>query len=277
MKGLLFLLTLAFLAVCVYSSAPLAGGWQRVRIDDLEVVAAANFAAQAIEARNSTTIDIVFIRRAWVQVVAGKNYRMGMKLNWGGKEQWRQVVVYEDLNGGYSLTKIRKVLPTTPCPACAVLAIIADSDACFGGPQDGCKCCTNTGHVMGANAGGAKKSKAVGKKPTGAKKSKGANNGKAVGKKSKAVAKKSKGANNGKAVGKKSKGANKGKGLGAVAPAGQQQREEAALAMRAPAAKKSKGANNGKAVGKKSKAAKASKAAPGQGLYHRCFPKKKKV
>lgn len=75
---------------------PIAGGYAMVDVNDQEVQAAAEFAAQALGGLLGK------VTKAEQQVVAGMNYKLSIELQDGSK---RNVVVYKDLEGNMSLTQ----------------------------------------------------------------------------------------------------------------------------------------------------------------------------
>ena len=81
------------------------GGYKEASVDDAEVVAAANFAVDEEGRKEETAITLVSIERAELQVVAGINYRLCLKVATGDDEPKDvKVVVYRSLQKAYSLT-----------------------------------------------------------------------------------------------------------------------------------------------------------------------------
>jgi hypothetical protein len=92
------------------------GGYFPAKVKNAEVVRAAKFAVNARSETQAANIRLVSIKNAQTQVVAGRNYRLCMKVALKGEsgkktfEQFVQVVVYRNLKNVYSLTSW-KVLP----------------------------------------------------------------------------------------------------------------------------------------------------------------------
>lgn len=84
---------------------PIAGGYTEASVTDPEVVSAAKYAVRAEGQKQRARISLISIRRAEVQVVAGLNYRLGLRVNVNGKRQDVTAIVYKNLKRQYSLTK----------------------------------------------------------------------------------------------------------------------------------------------------------------------------
>jgi hypothetical protein len=81
------------------------GGYKEAATDDAEVVAAANFAVGEEGRKAETSITLASIEHAEIQVVAGINYRLCLKVATGDDEPSDvKVVVYRNLQKAYSLT-----------------------------------------------------------------------------------------------------------------------------------------------------------------------------
>jgi hypothetical protein len=79
----------------------LTGGYNTVRVDDKEVVAAAAFAIEAqkkaIQEKTGgkpANLELVTILKAEQQVVAGINYRLNLKVKLNGKEKTAETIVW---------------------------------------------------------------------------------------------------------------------------------------------------------------------------------------
>lgn len=108
-KSLQILIALVALNIafsCVNSVlAQRMGGYKEASTDDAEVVAAADFAVGEEGRKEDTSISLVAIEHAEIQVVAGVNYRLCLKVTTGDDEPKEvKVVVYRNLQKAYSLT-----------------------------------------------------------------------------------------------------------------------------------------------------------------------------
>ena len=83
---------------------PIVGGYADASNSDPEVVAAARFAINTEKTKLHARITLLSIRHAEVQVVAGLNYRLCLKVKIKGKARNVNVVVYKNLKQKYSLT-----------------------------------------------------------------------------------------------------------------------------------------------------------------------------
>lgn len=83
---------------------PIVGGYADASNSDPEVVAAARFAINAEKTKLHARIALVSIKHAEVQVVAGLNYRLSLRVKTKGKTRNVKVVVYKNLKQEYSLT-----------------------------------------------------------------------------------------------------------------------------------------------------------------------------
>jgi hypothetical protein len=116
MKNIFRMIVIAVIAITTISNAsavrsfrapqqePMAGGYRDTAKDDPEALAAARFAIKEQSRKLHTRISLVSIQRAEVQVVAGLNYRLCMKVKVKRKTQTVTVVVYKNLKQKYSLT-----------------------------------------------------------------------------------------------------------------------------------------------------------------------------
>ena len=84
----------------------LVGGYSEASVTNTEVVAAAQFAVNALAAMPERMPDITLVEilSAGQQVVAGMNYRLRLKLKVDGKERDVEVVVWRKLDGEHQLT-----------------------------------------------------------------------------------------------------------------------------------------------------------------------------
>ena len=83
---------------------PIVGGYADASNSDPEVVAAARFAINTERQKLHTRITLLSIKHAEVQVVAGLNYRLCLRVKIKGKTRNVNVVVYKNLKQKYSLT-----------------------------------------------------------------------------------------------------------------------------------------------------------------------------
>jgi hypothetical protein len=109
MKKLAIASVLGLLLACVVS-AQKVGGYKEVNTSDATVHEAAQFAASAQGEKIDRTIKLIAIHKAEMQVVAGRNYRMCLKVeSTGGEDEADAIftvvaVVYVDLKGNKKLT-----------------------------------------------------------------------------------------------------------------------------------------------------------------------------
>lgn len=85
-------------------SAPIAGGYSKTSTGSQEVVSAARFAAREQGIKQGTIIFVDSIQSAGIQVVAGFNYRIGMRVWDHGKMRDVTAVVFMNLKRDYSLS-----------------------------------------------------------------------------------------------------------------------------------------------------------------------------
>ncbi|HNQ15414.1 MAG TPA: cystatin domain-containing protein [Pyrinomonadaceae bacterium] len=86
-----------------------AGGYVTARVNDANVVAAANFAVRERGRTSGTAVRLVRINSAKQQVVAGMNYELCMQVGVKSGQNQESVyfvtaVVYQDLKKVFSLT-----------------------------------------------------------------------------------------------------------------------------------------------------------------------------
>jgi hypothetical protein len=110
---MLFIAFGVFLSYGILAQAqgrPILGGYKEVSTDDAEVQEAAEFAVKAQGEKQETTIKLVSVEHAESQVVAGRNFKLCLKVEVEDKEnntdatQEVQVVVYRNLQKVHSLT-----------------------------------------------------------------------------------------------------------------------------------------------------------------------------
>lgn len=89
----------------VAQQEPLAGGYAETGVNDPEVLSAARFAIGAEARKTGARLSLVAIEHAEVQVVAGLNYMMKMKVKVNGQPQQVTAVVYRNLKQKYSLSR----------------------------------------------------------------------------------------------------------------------------------------------------------------------------
>lgn len=109
----LFFVTLMFTCAVVASAQgkrPILGGYNEAAVDNSEVVEAAEFAVEEQGRKQEMMVSLVSIERAETQVVAGKNFRLCLKVTLKAEgedeesEQMVKVVVNRNLQKVYSLT-----------------------------------------------------------------------------------------------------------------------------------------------------------------------------
>jgi hypothetical protein len=89
---------------------PILGGYNEAAVDNAEVIEAAEFAVEEQGRKQEMTVTLVSIERAETQVVAGKNFRLCLKVKLSTEgedeetEQMVKVVVNRNLQKVYSLT-----------------------------------------------------------------------------------------------------------------------------------------------------------------------------
>jgi|SRR5918912_1678695 hypothetical protein len=88
---------------------PILGGYKEISTDDPAVQAAAEFAVNKQGENQSVTIKLVSVEKAESQVVAGRNFRLCLKVEVNddsaeSETEEVKVVVYQNLKQEYSLT-----------------------------------------------------------------------------------------------------------------------------------------------------------------------------
>ncbi len=88
--------------------AQMAGGFGKADVKDPQVIAAAKF---ALETKNSSmkrsgarAYGLLEIQKAQIQVVAGLNYQVCIKVKLGGVLRVAEAMVYQNLEQKYSLS-----------------------------------------------------------------------------------------------------------------------------------------------------------------------------
>jgi hypothetical protein len=90
--------------------APVVGGYATISVKDKTVIKAAKFAVTQRAKTQNTKVNLVEIKNAKMQVVAGRNYEICLLTNYLNKrsdklvDQFVRVVVYRDLKNKYTLT-----------------------------------------------------------------------------------------------------------------------------------------------------------------------------
>ncbi len=84
--------------------AQIAGGYREASKTDPEVLSAARFVIKQERRKLGRRLSLISIERAEVQVVAGLNYRLCLKVKIKGKSQDVTAVVYKNLKQKYSLS-----------------------------------------------------------------------------------------------------------------------------------------------------------------------------
>jgi hypothetical protein len=97
-------MVLSFAATAFAQKVPVAGGYTKTSTTSSEVVSAARYAARAQAVKDSAIIFVESIKSAEVQVVAGRNYRLSMRVIVYDKPQDVIAVVYKNLEQEYSLS-----------------------------------------------------------------------------------------------------------------------------------------------------------------------------
>ena len=88
---------------------PILGGYNEAAVDNSEVVEAAEFAVEEQGRKQEMTVSLVSIERAEIQVVAGKNFRLCLRVTLKAEgedeesEQMVKVVVSRNLQKVFSL------------------------------------------------------------------------------------------------------------------------------------------------------------------------------
>lgn len=83
----------------------IAGGYSETSVTDPEVLSAARFAVRRQgQKMRSSRLSLIAIRRAEVQVVAGLNYRLSLRVKANGAVQDVTAVVYKNLQRRYALS-----------------------------------------------------------------------------------------------------------------------------------------------------------------------------
>lgn len=114
-KNLLVLLFLAVTVIfmsAVVSRAQITGGYGDVSKTDTEVRKAAAFAVKTRSRQSRKNLRLIDIEKAQVQVVAGLNYDLCMRLRDGKRYFHARAVVYKDLKNRYSLTSWKRSVCT---------------------------------------------------------------------------------------------------------------------------------------------------------------------
>ena len=97
-------------AAAFAQKAPVVGGYARVSVKDKNVIKAAKFAVTERAKSQNTKVNLIEIKTAKMQVVAGRNYEMCLLTNYLNKrsnqlvDQFVRVVVYRNLKNKYQLT-----------------------------------------------------------------------------------------------------------------------------------------------------------------------------
>jgi len=103
-----FLLMLAFginATISAQDTGQITGGYGDTSVADKDVKSAAAFAVKTRTRQSGKSVALVKVVKAEVQVVAGLNYRICMKVRQGGKTQTVTAVVYKDLSNRRQLSR----------------------------------------------------------------------------------------------------------------------------------------------------------------------------
>jgi hypothetical protein len=84
--------------------SPMVGNYREASKTDREVVSAARFAIKSEKRKRGGRLSLVSIERAEIQVVAGLNYRLCLKVKMKGKTEDVTAVVYKNLKQKYALS-----------------------------------------------------------------------------------------------------------------------------------------------------------------------------
>jgi len=104
--AIIFGISASFTKVSAQTDEPIAGGYATASVTDKQVRKAGAFAVTARSKRVGKTVSLISIRKAEVQVVAGLNYRVCMRVReGGGAVRTATAVVYRDLRKRMSLTR----------------------------------------------------------------------------------------------------------------------------------------------------------------------------
>jgi hypothetical protein len=83
---------------------PIVGGYKQIDTTDSNVISAAKFAVNTQRLKQGRRISLVSVERAEMQIVAGRNYQLWLKVKNNKKIQRVTTVVYQDLQQKYSLS-----------------------------------------------------------------------------------------------------------------------------------------------------------------------------
>lgn len=89
---------------------PVVGGYAAISVKDKTVVKAAKFAVAERARTQNTKVNLIEIKNAKMQIVAGRNYEICLLTNYLNKrsnklvDQFVRVVVYRDLKNKFKLT-----------------------------------------------------------------------------------------------------------------------------------------------------------------------------
>ena len=108
----LSLIFAAFAVVLTFvfaASAQKVGGYKEISKDDARARAAAAFAVSTAGERDELEIELLSIREAGRQTVAGANFRLCLKVSAGAEDEAGEImtvlaVVFQDLKGAYRLS-----------------------------------------------------------------------------------------------------------------------------------------------------------------------------
>jgi hypothetical protein len=104
---------------------PIVGGYGDASTSDPDVIKAANFAVKSRSQRQGVSISLVSIQRAGLQVVAGINYALDLKVRINGNARDVKAVIYRNLRNNYSLTSWEVVASSQLTLAYRITAIKA--------------------------------------------------------------------------------------------------------------------------------------------------------
>jgi hypothetical protein len=103
--------------VSAQQEAPIVGGYGEASTTDRQVISAAKFAVRREQRKKGVRLSLVSIERAETQVVAGRNYRLCLRVKSKGQTKDVTAVVYQNLKPKYSLTSWEDGCQSAKSPA----------------------------------------------------------------------------------------------------------------------------------------------------------------
>jgi|GEM_PF-1016966 len=102
---IVFMASVSFAETFTPAERPLAGGWSSISADNERVVAAAEYAVSAQAEASGEDLELIEIRGAKRQVVAGMNYQFTLYVSRNGKKSLASAVVWAKLDKTFKLTR----------------------------------------------------------------------------------------------------------------------------------------------------------------------------